>query len=211
MATHARVALIGAAGGRFFGRPEVRHALARLDVVCVPDGTSHAELATAAVRDGCSRLLILGSDAAPSVGFAAGVARALRAAARQPAAGCILLGAEHYGLLVGPGPLRWCTFSVGRYAYLVQHAGLARLARGAPLSSPVAAMTPSLVHRTPAPARPVLRQLPLSLLMPGSGGHEALVAALEERWQGLLKAVLAYAVFGVASAQIKATMSELCT
>lgn len=204
----ARVVLIGAAAGRFGGLPA--RALAGVEVVHAPEGASHAALAAAAVRDGWSRLLIFESDAAPSAGFAAGAARALHAAARQPAAGCILLGAEHYGLLVGLGPLRQCTFSVGRYAYLVQHAGLARLARGAALGVPVA-VTPSLAHRTPAPVRPLLRQLPLSLVLPGSGGHEALVAALEDRWQGMLTSALAYAAFGVASAQIKAALADMCT
>jgi hypothetical protein len=62
-------------------------------------------------------------------------------------------------------------FSVGRYAYLVQHAGLLRLARGVTLRDLVA-ITPSIAHQTLGSARPLRRLMPLSLVLSGTGGHD---------------------------------------
>lgn len=210
---NTRVAFFGeAVRERFEG-----HVTSSLECITYATSDSPRLVAEEALRDGRSRLLLLASDAAPSARFDHELPRLLHQASRAPWLRCISLGAEHYGPLL-PLPyagsrVRVCVRSRGRFALLLQNAGVRDAAAGGRAGGGglLLATSPSIVHLTPSPRRNVLLRLPplCLLLPPPSASHEKVLEALETTWQDVLRALLAYAVFALMADRIKRSLREI--
>lgn len=172
--------------------------------------TPHAQIARNAIVAGFSQLVVLAEDATPSTPrFAEELRHLLDTVRGDPGVACVLLGGEHYGPLIPwHSGLKLCTASAGKYAFVVQGSGLRALASGG-LPRCAFAVFPSMVHCVAVPPSSLCKRLPFAFPPGARRDHRALLKYLEQSWQMVLNGGVAYLVFSMLAAQLKAALRGL--
>ena len=136
---------------------------------------------------------------------------------------CVLLGGEHFGIVLGMRPnalfsINGCTWSNGNHAYVLRYSGMRKLANDL-VAKPnaltwrtfhTAAVIPSIAHAQKCPEW-VTRLPQIPGVIRKFESHKGFQAFLENEWQSLLKSVLAYIVFSIFADKIKAVVRHNCT